>query len=66
VSYPKPVGEKPMNSLICLPANETGGPSGGACAAALAMVAAAMNNSAADTPRRNLVLGVIMARDPRR
>ncbi len=49
-----------MNSLICLPAKETGGPSAGACAAArgAAKSEAAKSNDVANRHCRDFVIRV--------
>src|SRR6267154_4503575 len=55
-----------MNSLICLPANETGGPSAWACAAALdATKSEAAKSDATNRHCRDFVIGVIVDCDPR-
>jgi hypothetical protein len=59
-----------MNSLICLPANETGGPSACASAAALAAKseaaesAARKSHDAANRHRRDFAVGVIVDCNP--
>src|SRR5438445_10997353 len=55
-----------MNSLICLPANDTGGPAACACAAALdATKSEAAKSDATNRHCRDFVIGVIVDCDPR-